>query len=119
MAWTVPLPQDNWSERDKNAFLREVWMRYRNAFVFAWDAPSVGAGDTVDTTLTSATVPQLGSFRAGMPVYVSPPPSITAGLHVTGAWVPADGQLTIRLYNSTGGGIDLGSADWSVGGALL
>ncbi|HYF52976.1 MAG TPA: hypothetical protein VEA41_01820 [Salinarimonas sp.] len=117
MPWTVPLPQDTWGDRDTMSFLREVHTRIKAAS-FTWNPASVSAGATLDTTLTSASVPQLKGLRAGMAVQVTPPSSINSGLHVTGAWVPADNQLTVRLYNSTAGALDAGSAIWAFMGVL-
>lgn len=117
MSWTVPLPQDNWKERDTYVFLREVWTRIK-ADTFTWDPPNLASGVTTDTTLTSTDASQLAGLRAGMPIFVTPPSTLNSGLVVAGAWVPSDDQLTIRIYNSNGSATNPLSGTWGFGGFL-
>src|SRR5688500_10639378 len=101
MAWTTGNPQDTWQDREKMAFLREVYTRHRFS-AFTWDPPSVGGLSAVDTTLTTATDARLAQLRVGMHVSVTPPyTGLTTGLVIAGSWVPNDGELVIRLYNPT------------------
>lgn len=119
MAWTVPVPQDTWKERDTASFLREIHTRLRFGS-FSWNPPSVASATAVDTTLTSTDDARLGVLRAGMWIDVCPPSGgITSGLVVEEAWVPADGSLTIRLYNATGSPIDEASGTWSFVGVIV
>lgn len=120
MGWDAKQgPRDNESDKDKWKFVREVHTRFGRFSYFTFDPPNVGAGATVDTTLTTTDDERLEGLREGMFVQVTPPSTgLTAGLHITAAWVPADDQLTIRLYNSTGGGINEASGTWSYAGVL-
>ena len=119
MSWTVGLPQDNWVGGENSDFFREVYQRHRCFGTFTWTPPSVAAGATSDTTLTSGAYPTIRGTRAGMAIHVTPPSTITAGLHVTGCWVATDNTITVRLYNSTGGAIALASATWAFDGVIV
>lgn len=92
---------------------REVWGS------FTWDAPSCAANTTTDTTLTSASLPVLSQLRPGHLVTMTPPSTLAAGIVVGGAWVPASGQLTIRLGNLTGAPVDPASGTWLFSGRLV
>lgn len=124
MSWMSPAPLEGpwWKTamdsppRELFAFLREIFSRHRTFGTFVWDAPNVPANSTVDTTLTSATLPQLDGLRVGQPVYVTPPATIDAGITCGGAWVTADDSLTIRLGNITGVGINPVSGTWAFQG---
>lgn len=125
MSWMSPAPLEStwWKKalegsppRELFSFLREIFSRHRTFGTFVWNAPNVPANSTVDTTLTTATLPQLEGLRSGQPVYVSPPSAIDAGLVCGGAWAPADDQLTIRLGNLTGVGINPASGTWAFQG---
>jgi hypothetical protein len=117
MPWTVPRPQDRWSDREIGSFLREIFTRIKFGS-FTWDPPSVSANTTVDTTLTTTDAPQVEGLRTGMSVKVTPPSTVDAGL-LLDAWVPADDQLTVRLRNVTGSGINMTSTTWSFMGVLV
>lgn len=117
MSWLSPRPlEGSWKEREIFGFLREIFAR--NVFgSFTWDAPSVGATASVDTTLTTTAVPEIKGLRAGMVVTVTPPAALNAGL-LWGAIVPADDQLTIRLLNVTGGALNPASGTWAFQGVI-
>jgi len=120
MSWSAPRPLEGatWEAKQTEVFyfLREIHRRFVFGS-FSWDAPSVGAGASVDTTLTSVTVPELAGLRAGMAVVVTPPATIDAGLS-WGALVPASDQLSIRLVNVTGGAIDPAGGTWAFQGVI-
>lgn len=118
MPFSMPTPQDNQNDKETFRFLRELWNRLRFS-AFTWNPPNVGATSTVDTTLTTADAAELAGLRVGMAIHVTPPSTITAGLNVASAWVATDDTLTIRLYNSTAGGINLGSTTWNYMGVIL
>lgn len=116
MPWTVATPQDRWEERELFRFFREIYNR--NFFnTFTWDPPSVGAGATVDTTLTSATVPELTGLRAGMPISITPPSTVDSSI-MGWAWVAADDSITIRLRNFSGSPVNMSSGTWAFMGIL-
>lgn len=112
---SIRIPQDVilTSDRELMNWLRELakTLNTVKSGTFTWNPPNVGAGATVATTLTSATLPILAGLTAGMPVKATPPSTITAGLIVE-AWVPAVDSLTIALTNVTGAPIDEPSATW-------
>jgi hypothetical protein len=119
MSWSSPAPLEaSWKDRDLYAFLREIFLRLRTFGTFTWDAPNLPANSTVDTTLTSATVPALTGLRIGQPVAVSPPSALNSGIVVAGAWVAADDSLTIRLGNLTAGAINPASGTWAFQGVI-
>ncbi len=72
---------------------------------FAFDPTTVGAGSTSAQTVA---VPRL---TPDMDVFVTKP-THTPGLVVGGAFVSADGQLTIVLGNVTGAAIDPPAETW-------
>lgn len=126
MSWLSPAPLENswWKRamevppRELFSFLREIFNRHRTFGAFTWNPPNVPANTTVDTTLTTSTVPQLEGLRSGQAVYVTPPSAIDAGVVLGGAWAPADDQLTIRLGNITGVGINPASGTWAFQGVV-
>lgn len=73
-----------------------------------FDAANVGANSAADQTVTVTGV------VAGVDevIRVVPPVGITTGLSVQNAHVSADDQVTLRLDNRTGSGIDLASGTW-------
>jgi len=119
---SIRIPQDVLLTSDKEHmnWLRELAKALNTvkSGSFTWDPPNVGGGATVSTTLTSATIAALAGMTSGMPVHVTPPSTITAGL-VVQAWVPANDSLTISLTNVTGGAIDEPSATWAFLGRAL
>lgn len=117
-SWSTPRIMDSIPDKELLAFIREVHTRLRGFASFTWDAPSVGANTTVDTTLTSATIPVLAGLRAGQSVTVTPPSGIDTGLMVTG-WVPADDSLTIRIANITAAPINEASGTWTFSGVII
>jgi hypothetical protein len=120
MPWTTPAPIENsWDKKEIFIFLRELFNRGKTFASFTWDAPSVGANTTVDTTLTTSTVPELKGLRAGQAVYVSPPATLNTGLVCGGAWAPADDQLTIRLGNVTAAPLNPASGTWTFQGVIV
>lgn len=80
---------------------------------FTWDPPNVPASTVSDVTLTSTSYPELVGLRPGMAIIITPPSDLDSGLQVDTAWCATADQLTIRLRNGTGGGIDQGEGDWS------
>lgn len=117
-SWASAAPLERtWDDKDLYVFLREIYTRHRTFGTFTWNPPNVPASSTVDTTLTTSTVPELKGLRAGQPVYVSPPSSIDAGVGAV-AWCPADDQLTIRLLNVTAGPINPASGTWAFQGVI-
>ena len=117
MSWTIPVPQDRWKEREVFSFLREVWRRMKFAS-FTLDLPSIAGNTTVDVTLTTTDDDAGTGLRAGMPIHVTPPSTLDAGLVVSAAWVATDDTLTVRVDNITGGAINAASGTWSYMGAL-
>lgn len=116
MSWTAGFPTDRMDERGTRAFLREVYTRVKSD-TFTWDPPNVGADAAVDTTLTTTDAPELEGLRAGMPIQVTPPSAVDAGI-TWGAWVATDDTLTIRLRNHTGSGVNMASGTWGYMGVL-
>jgi hypothetical protein len=110
-------PASNWSEAQWTKWGIAV-ARALRFNVFDWDAPNVPAASTVDTTLTAAAYPTVEGLRAGMPIVVTPPAALPAGLGVT-AFVGTDDTLTVRLINVTAGAIDPGALTWSYFGSIL
>jgi hypothetical protein len=117
MNWTSPKPLDRDAEKPwiVAPFLREIHTRIKFGS-FTWDPGSLPGTSQSDTSMTGNAFMGL---RAGMSIHVTPPATLTAGVHVTGAWVANDNELTVRLYNSTGGAIDLGSGTWAFHGVVL
>lgn len=101
------------SDREHMNWLRELAAQANTvmAGTFTWDPPNVPSSTVVTTALDAATYPALSGIVAGMPVSVTPPSSLTAGIIVQG-WVSADDELTISLTNITAGAIDMASATW-------
>ena len=64
---------------------------------------TLAVGET-DFTLTGAAVGDI--------VVVNPPAALDDGL-VWNAFVTADNTVQVRIYNSTGGSVDVASATWS------
>jgi hypothetical protein len=116
MPWTTPRPQDRWTDRENSAFFREIFTRVKFGS-FDWNPPNVAANSTVDTALTTTDAPQIEGVRVGMSIKVTPPPTIDAGL-LLDAWVATDDELTIRLRNVTGSGINMASTTWSFHGVV-
>jgi hypothetical protein len=116
MPWTVPRPQDRWSDREISTYLREIFTRLKFGS-FDWDPPNVAANTTVDTTLTTTDAPQIEGLRVGMSIKVTPPATINAGL-LLDAWVATDDELTVRLRNVTGVAINMTSTTWSFHGVV-
>lgn len=72
--------------------------------------PSIAAGASATLTIAA---PSGVTFRASAPVIVTPPPTLEAGLDITG-WVTAGGaSITVRLKNTTAGAIDPASGTFS------
>ncbi len=117
MATQFPLLDDKVSDKEKMRWMRQVATRIRWGS-FTWNAPNCPANTTTDTTLTTVATPEVDGLRVGMPVTVTPPSTLDAGL-VTDAWVPADNQLTVRIGNITGGDINPASGTWAFNGILL
>ncbi len=113
MAQALRVLSENASDREIRDFLRAVAYRWNTlkSGTFTWDPPSVGAGATVNTALTSATIPALTGIVAGMPVRVTTPSTISAGL-IAQSWVSATNELTISLTNVTAAPIDDPSGTW-------
>src|ERR1051325_785741 len=116
MSWTVPLPQDNWKERDLFVFLREVWSRLKFA-TFSWNPGVIGAGAYSATTLTTADVPELEGLRTGMPIFVTAP-AYGGLIHVAKTHVPADDQLYIKLLNTDSSPSVSATTTWGFMGVL-
>ena len=72
----------------------------------AVDLPNIGAGavGSVDVAIADA---KTTDFAA-----VQPAAGIDDGLVPISAHVSADGTLTVKVLNTTGGGIDAASANW-------
>lgn len=111
------IPQDNWSDRDKDFCLRDI---SRRVIVdsFVWDPGAVGANSYLDTALTSASYPALTGLRTGCFVSLTPPSTLDNALSFY-AWVPGNDSLTIRLINRSGGSVNMGSATWAFLGVIL
>jgi hypothetical protein len=108
---------EKWDDRERAYWFRELGTRLKfNSFT--WNAPNVGANSTVDTVLAIADAAQVDGLRVGMAIQVTPPATIDAGL-IGWAWVATDNELTIRLVNTTGGGINPASGTWSFIGILV
>lgn len=120
MSWTNPKPEDRYAKDPAQlmAYIREMYGRGSTFGTFTWDPPEVGATTSVDTTLTTTTVPALTGLRAGQFVHVTPPSTIDAGL-IWGAFVASDNSLTIRLVNVTGSPINPASGTWAFDGKLV
>jgi len=119
VSWTVGKPlEGTWKERDLYVFLREISTRFK-ADSFSWNPPNVPANSTVDTTLTTSDDPKLVGLRVGMPITVSPPSTIDAGIVVGPAWVATDDTLTIRLGNATAGAINPVTGTWAYFGMVI
>lgn len=87
---------------------------------FTLNPASINATTTVDITLSDLTLyPEIKGLRAGMPVDVTPPSDLNAGLGVIAKWVATDDTLTIRLRNFTGLAVDQGAGVWSFTSFLL
>jgi hypothetical protein len=78
---------------------------------FTWDPPNVPAGTSVATALTSTLFPAVTGIVAGMPVSVTPPSTLTAGIVVQG-WASANNELTINLTNVTAAPINMAAGTW-------
>jgi hypothetical protein len=113
------VPTEKWTDKERLKWMISVALGVRwNQFT--WDPPSVGANSTVDTTLTAASNDvRLTGLRIGMPVNVTPPGTLNAGLAVGGSWVAANDSITIRLVNVTAAPIDAPSSTWSYFGVIL
>jgi hypothetical protein len=109
--------QENVTPKEVRDTLREISRLLRSG-TFTWDPPNVGAGTVVDTALPVATYPGLAGIVTGMPVKVTPPATLTAGLLVEG-WASNTNELTVRLTNITAGAIDEPSAVWSYFGVTF
>lgn len=115
MPWRFA-PKANWSDRDREEFLREIFTRARfDAFTF--DPGSIGANSTLSTSVVAATTPQVTGLRVGQPVFVTPPSTFDDGL-VASAYVVVDDTLTIRIVNTTGSPINPASGTWSFFGMM-
>lgn len=117
MSWSVGLPQDKWKDPERFNFYREIYRRVKFGTV-TWNPPNVPAASTVDTVLTTVDSDELTGLRVGMPISVSPPTAIDAGLG-WGAFVASDDTLTIRLVNATAGGINAASGTWTFFGTVI
>lgn len=74
-------------------------------------AVSVNPASIATVTLAEETVTVTGAV-AGDAVIVNPPTTLDAGIAVVGAFVSAADTVKLRLYNSTGGGVDIAAANW-------
>ena len=111
-------PRRTWSEEDRLGWMREVSARVRWG-TFTLNPGSIAANSTEDTTVTAVSGQDIAQLRAGQFVQVTPPTTLESGLTAGGAWVSADGTLTVRIANVTGGSIDPASAVWNFKGDLI
>jgi len=65
---------------------------------------------TVTARDDAVTVP--GVLSTDYCVAVVPPATLNGGMHVLTARVTANNQVTVRLYNSTAGAVDVASGPW-------
>lgn len=77
-------------------------------------AVSVNPASINTVTLAEETVTVTGA-AAGDIVVVSPPAALDAGIAVVGAFVSAANTVKLRLYNSTGGSVDIAAGNWVFG----
>lgn len=68
---------------------------------------NIGAGAVGETTITIT-----GAAVGDIVVMGQPTAGLTAGLVVCGAYVSAADTVKVRIFNSTGGGVDEGAATW-------
>jgi hypothetical protein len=120
VSWSAPRPLEGatWEQKQTEVFyfLREIHRRFVFGS-FVWAAPEVPVFAGVDTTLTSATLPELAGLRAGMATVLTPPAAIDPGLSWA-ALVPADDQILIRLRNFTGLPITQPIGTWAFQGVI-
>lgn len=106
-------PTDNWSDKEKLAWMRDVASRFHGGS-FIWDPPPIGGATTSDSLgLTGATFPILAPLRVGMVIMVSPPSGMPVGTGVAYARVLSEGVLTIRLFNLSGFAQNPPSGAWT------
>lgn len=108
----LPRPQAKWRPADFLPWMMDVSTRPVTGS-FTWNPASIGATTTADTTLAVASYPSLKGLRAGMPVVVTPPSTLDAGLIIGASWIAADDTLTIRLRNTSGSAVDQASGTWA------
>lgn len=104
-------------ERELAYFFQEICTRVKFDTI-TWDPGSVPSSSTLTTALAAATYPEVTGLRSGMPVKVTPPSTLPAGMTVD-AYVATDDTLTIVLSNFTSGAIDIGSTAWAFMGVIL
>ncbi len=78
------------------------------AYTATYDPASLA---TVTARDDAVTVP--GVLSTDYCVAAIPPATINGGLHVLAARVTANNTVTVRLYNSTAGAVDMASGTWT------
>lgn len=74
---------------------------------------NVNPGSIASVTRGTIAVPMTGA-KVGDFVGANPPAALEAGLLYVGAYVSAANEVTIMLYNLTGGAVDGAARDWTL-----
>lgn len=94
------------SERDLEFWMAKVWQILKLVGSGTVNPGLIAAGAVATATIT------VKGAKAGMTADAGPPATLEAGL-LWSAFVTAADTVTVRLYNSTGGGITPASATWN------
>lgn len=113
------VPSAHWSDTERHKWSVDVAVKLRwNQFTFPAFISNVAGNLDVNVTAAIDDV-RLQGLRVGMPVTVSPDPTLDAAMAVGGAWVAANDSLTVRLVNVTGAVVNQPSSTWSYFGVIL
>jgi hypothetical protein len=115
----LAVPSANWGDVEKLKWQIAVSKGLRWS-PFTMEAFLFGGAGVFDVTVTAALDDvRLTGLRVGMPVTVSPHPSLAASVIVPHAWVANDDELTMRIVNVSAVPVNEPSRTWSYFGVLL
>ena len=102
-----PGPSEEKDFRARERFDQDTYHLLRLAGTVQIDVPNITAG-----SIATFTIPVMGAKAdEQQAVVLAPPSAIEAGLMWTG-FVSADDVVTVRLHNTTGGGVNPADALW-------
>jgi len=101
MPWKAPYPRDDWTNKEKGNFSREIWVRLRFGSVTFTPlllAPAAAQTFLIAQSGGDVTSSAAVGLRAGQAVTVTWPSAPATGL-VVDAWCDANDTLKIRFQN--------------------
>ena len=121
MPWKAAYPRDDWSDKEKGNFSREIWSRLKFGSVAF--TPALVAASTAVTYVVAQSGGDVASkapigLRVGMQVSVTWPSAPGPGL-VIDAWCDTADTLKIRFQNFSGVGVTPPSGAYAFSGMVI